>query len=146
MPTTSKRPAMTREERNARKSDLRRQSIYLRLQSRIASIGEIFIRARNEGLTHSEMLKMRESRVFTGNDTLPSYVAEQLRGAWDVCQFMAYRESLVFCYPHPETGAITPASDICNAGLAQSLADKGLDKQGAHYWRMPDGSYRLFSD
>lgn len=133
--------AMTKDERNKRTADLRFQKLSARYQSLKSSILELWLRAKREQLSFNAILQYRNGWIFgTGYDSLPDWVKHKLEGAWDICNDLAYRQDFAFCYPHPRTGTITPADVICNEGLASELADKGLDKQGGHYWKNADGT------
>lgn len=134
--------AMTREQRNERRSDLRAQTLNARYRDRLSQIMELWIRAKAEKWTHDAVLKYRSEWIY--NDAyklLPSWIHERMTGADDMCYHRTFREDLVFCYPHPLTGVITPANIICNEGLAQKLSEMGLDKQGHHYWKNDDGTF-----
>ena len=67
--------------------------------------------------------------------TLPS-----LREYGDACMDLLYRE-LVFCYPHPELGTLTPAKELsCDAGFASCL-----DTKSGHHCYSRNGEYVPFN-
>lgn len=128
---------MTIEQRRARQSDLRFQKHSQQYQSRLASIQDIWARAKHDKLSHDAILKLRKERILDYQDGLPLWIVYQLTGAWDVCQSLAYRLDLVFCYAHPDTGTITDASELCHDGFASRIDMK----TGHHYWKNDDGTF-----
>jgi hypothetical protein len=125
-------------ERNNRRQDLRFQRISSTYESRKQQIVSLFRRAQVAHLSHRELLTRREAMGL--NKGLPLWAVHKLEGAWEACVAMLYLD-FVFCYPHPETGVITPATELCDAGLASALTDKGLDKQGNHYYKNANGTF-----
>lgn len=133
---------MTKEEKKARRSDLRQQTITARYESMRASMIGAWQRAKEGKWSHQQLLDYRAKWIYTDAYKLvPQYIKERLSGVWDTLFYLAYAKDLVFCYPHPETGVITDCVKICNEGLAGLLSEKGLDKQGNHYWKNEDGTF-----
>jgi hypothetical protein len=121
----------------ARRTDNRAQRINACYESFRSAIMELWIRAKRERMTFDAMLAYRNEWIIgtPAYQAQPLWVKHKLDGVWDVLFALAYRQDLVFCYPHPHGGGIIEAKTLCDMGLAQELADKGLDKQGHHYWK-----------
>lgn len=121
-------PAMTREERNKKRSSDRYAEYFQKKQSAIESLVSIFTWAPLQGWSHDKLCSEKRRIMPQG---VPLWVTYAVDGAFDALMANAYRHQLVFCYAHPETGVITDSNSLCDDGLASKLDSS----TGAHYWR-----------
>lgn len=134
--------AMTREEKNKRNRDSIASAIHSRYARFKTQIIELWIRAKRDKMTFRQILDYRNQWIFGEQyNKLPQWAKYRLEGCFEFGVDLAYRQDLVFCYPHPQDNKITSARMICDMGFAQALADCGNDKLGAHYWKNEDGTY-----
>lgn len=130
--------AMTREERNKRRSDLKfsnRRAVYENFKSQYIGLWQ---RGKKEKMTLAAILEHRKWIMETdAYKSLPGYYKERLTGISDVLFDLAYRNDLVFCYPDPDLGVIRDAKSLCDDGLASRLDNT----KGNHYWKNDDGSF-----
>ncbi len=126
---------LTRDERNERRRKSRFSETHARYQSLLHTLLYNFERMRREHWSNERYIAWRNE--WFKLDRVPQHVRERLQGATDTLFAQLYRHDLTFCYPHPDTRVLTPASVLCDAGLASRLANE----EGDHCYRNEDGTY-----
>jgi len=132
--------AMTKEERNKRKADLRFQTQQARYRDFLSTYIEIWVKAKDEGWPHRRMLEVKRIRVLTADSYQngSQFIRYRLEGAWDALQQAAYRNGdLIGCYPHPDTGKYRPSKELNDQGLASRLDTKSFE----FMWNRGDDKY-----
>lgn len=134
--------AMTREERNKRQADLRRQKQWQWKQSIEATMQELWQRAEKERWTLTKLLAERDSRIFAYDSwrKLPAIEQSYLFGYWGALLDRCFRS--VFVFTHVLDGQRIPAGDKRLEGRYSELAEG----QSAHCWPAnTDGYYATFN-